>query len=90
MSDNTKLLEVDFIQQGSPNWYGFLHDAMFADVDFVCEQYDFTDEIAESDLVYTTHGKANKLEIREIACGSKYLVMVDRLDNIAIYKKVGE
>lgn len=82
------LLEVAFLQQGYEDWYQFLRDAKFSDVDEICAMYDFTEELPESDHVYTTFEEAHGLSIRETDIGKEYIVMVDRFENIAIYRKV--
>lgn len=85
-----KLLEVDFIQYASYRWYEFIEDAMFCDLDDVCEQYDFTDETPDSDLVFKTVSDANRLSISKIYCGNEYYVTRNFLGDIAIYKQVKE
>lgn len=82
---DSQLLFVDFIQDGSQRWYGFIRDAMFADIDTVCEQYDFSDEHLEPEL--TTVSEATKLSVcdRQFE-GSRYLVTENYCGDITIYR----
>ena len=82
-----KLLEVAFFQQGYTDWYTFQTEAMFSDVDTVGEWYDYTHELPESELHYTTYDVVRKNASKEWA-GKYYLVTEDITGSFAIYKFV--
>ena len=83
------LLEIAFFQNSSYDAYSFMREAMFTDeIDLICERYDFSDELPESELHYTTYQEVKKFGVSEEYHENMYLVIIDRLDNISIYKKV--
>lgn len=84
---NPKLLEVAFFQDSYTDWYTFQNEAMFADIDTVCDWYDFTHELPESELHYTTYCEATRNSRKEWG-GNRYLVTEDFTGSYAIYKYV--
>ena len=82
-----KLLEVAFFQQGYTDWYTFQTESMFNDVDAVGDWYDYTHELPESELHYTTCGEVRKNTSTEWR-GNVYKVVEDLTGSFAIYKYV--
>ena len=85
------LLEIAFLQFESDQ-VAFMRNAMFVDpkewLDTICGQYDYTDELPESELYYTTYQKLDPISRWNMYEGKDYIVTVDNLDNISIYKKL--
>ena len=88
-SIDPKLLEVAFFQEGSCDNYTFVSDAMFRTVDQVCSWYDYTHELPESELHYTTYCEVSR-NSRNMWGGQEYLVAEDFMGDFAIYKYVEE
>lgn len=82
---NPKLLEVVFFQEGYTDTYTFEHEAMFHDIDTVCEWYDYTHELPESEHHYTTYCEVTRNSRNEWG-GNQYLVIEDFTGSYAIYK----
>ena len=84
------LLEIAFFQFESDR-IEFLRKTMFCSTDYldtICAMYDYTDELPESELYYTTYQKLDRSCRWNNYEGNVYLVIVDALENIAIYKKL--
>lgn len=84
------LLEIAYLQFCCDKC-DFLKQAMFAEVDlldYICNNYDYTDEQPDSELHYTTYQKIDRISRYQMIEGDEYIVMLDALDNIAIYKKL--